>query len=554
MMTEIFRNSAENFYCNSIKYISDLRPSLSTSVLAFYRDSEPEKTDARGQSLHHLKNSKEFPKDELILEIGISTLYKPYDKKCIIINRAIEDVGMGRYNWSLFVLCGFGWFTDLLWIQQVALTLPSLSTEFGVSENRVRYTTCYMFVGLCFGSIFWGVGSDIVGRKIAFNLTLLIAGIFGIAVGAAPTWTTVCVIYFGIAFGVGGNLPVDGALFLEFLPNASGRLLTLLSIWWPMGQLVSSVSSWGFIGGNFTSDKGWRYSCYLMGSVTLIMFLAQFFLFHLLESPKLLLARGRQAEAVAVVHGMAHKNRTTTWLTEEILNELGGYPEPNQPQLLTRKEMIRSKLSAFSFKRIRPLFATKGMARNTTMLWYCWLAIGMGYPLFNGFLPQYLSKGQKATGEVVSEYTTYRNYVIISIMGIPGSILAYYTVDLPYIGRRGTMIVSTFICGIMLFLFTISFQASFQLGISAVESLFQNVMYAVLYSYTPEVFPTSIRGTGTGIASLLNRVGGLCAPIIAANVPLENPNIPIFVSGSLILSAFVAMLFLTIETRGRRML
>lgn len=147
-----------------------------------------------------------------------------------------------------------------------------------------------------------------------------------------------------------------------------------------------------------------------------------------------------------------------------------------------------------------------------------------------------------------------RNYVIISIMGIPGSILAYYTVDLPYIGRRGTMIVSTFICGIMLFLFTISFQASFQLGISAVESLFQNVMYAVLYSYTPEVFPTSIRGTGTGIASLLNRVGGLCAPIIAANVPLENPNIPIFVSGSLILSAFVAMLFLTIETRGRRML
>ena len=29
-----------------------------------------------------------------------------------IINRAIQDMGMGRYQWELFVLCGFGWFAD----------------------------------------------------------------------------------------------------------------------------------------------------------------------------------------------------------------------------------------------------------------------------------------------------------------------------------------------------------------------------------------------------------------------------------------------------------
>ncbi|POS86531.1 hypothetical protein EPUL_001606 [Erysiphe pulchra] len=411
-----------------------------------------------------------------------------------------------------------------------------------------------MFIGLSLGAIFWGVWSDIVGRKIAFNTTLLIAGIFGITVGAAPTWTLVCAIYFAMAFGIGGNLPVDGALFLEFLPNASGRLLTLLSIWWPFGQLVSSLSGWGFIGGNFARNIGWRYSCYTMGSITLVMFLARFLLFHLYESPKFLLARGRQAEAVAVVHGIAHKNKTKTWLTEDILNEIGGYPEPNQPQSLTRKEIIKSKISAFSLNRISPLFAEKEMARNTALLWYCWFSIGMGYPLFNSFLPQYLSRGQTSSGEPISEYITYRNNVITSVMGIPGSILACYTVNLPYIGRRGTMIVSTFICGIMLFLFTISNDASFQLWFSAIESFFQNVMYAVLYSYTPEVFPTSIRGTGTGIASLVNRIGGLCAPIIAANAPVENPNIPIYLSGSLILSAFVAMLFMSIETRGRQMM
>lgn len=38
------------------------------------------------------------------------------------------------------------------------------------------------------------------------------------------------------------SLPVDGALFLEFLPFASGGLLTLLSVWWPVGQLIGSLS------------------------------------------------------------------------------------------------------------------------------------------------------------------------------------------------------------------------------------------------------------------------------------------------------------------------
>lgn len=37
--------------------------------------------------------------------------------KSKLINKAIGDIGMGRYNWQLFFLCGFGWFADNLWIQ-----------------------------------------------------------------------------------------------------------------------------------------------------------------------------------------------------------------------------------------------------------------------------------------------------------------------------------------------------------------------------------------------------------------------------------------------------
>lgn len=284
------------------------------------------------------------------------------------------------------------------------------------------------------------------------------------------------------------------------------------------------------------------------------MFLARFLLFHLLESPKFLLSRGCQSEAVAVVHGMAYKNRTTTWLTESILNEIGGHPEVIQNQNLSSIDIIKRKLSSFSTERIAPLFHTKKLGITTALLWFCWLNIGLAYPLFNGFLPQYLSNGTNSSGEQVSTYETYRNYAITSVVGVPGSIIACYTVDIPYIGRRGTMTIATMLSGIFLFLFTISSNSTYQLAFSSIEAFFQNIMYGVLYAYTPEVFPAPNRGTGTGISSFLNRIGGLCAPIIAANIPNASPQAPIYVSGALLLAAFVAMIFLPIETRGREML
>jgi len=517
-------------------------------------ESGEEEGVMRTSSANYSPYTIEGLRAEVMEDVAASGHDSAYDLKSKVINKAIQDIGMGRYNWELFILCGFGWFADNLWLQGVALTLPALENEFGISETRVRYTTCALFVGLCFGASFWGIGSDIMGRRLAFNLTLLIAGVFGVAAGAAPTWVGTCGLFAALGVGVGGNLPVDGALFLEFLPTASGRHLTLLSVWWPVGQLVASLIGWGFLGSHYAPDKGWRYLVYTMGTMTFVMFLARFLLFHLFESPKFLLSRGRQAEAVAVVHGMAYKNRVRTWLTEDILNEIGGDPKVAQVDKLTTTEILKRKLSSFSTERIGPLFHTKELGMTTVLLWFSWLTIGIGYPLFNAFLPQYLSNGRNASGTQVSDFVTYRNYAITSVVGVPGSIIACYTVDIRYVGRKGTMAIATMLSGIFLFLFTISSNSTYQLAFSSVEAFFQNIMYGVLYAYTPEVFPAPNRGTGTGISSFLNRVGGLCAPVIAANIPDASPNAPIFVSGALILAAFVAMIFLPIETRGKQRL
>ncbi|EEP76871.1 conserved hypothetical protein [Uncinocarpus reesii 1704] len=457
---------------------------------------------------------------EIENDVSVSGHESAYDRKSKVINRAIQDIGMGRYQWELFALCGFGWTADNLWLQGVALTLPPLSAEFGISESHVRFTTCALFIGLCLGAVFWGTASDIIGRRLAFNMTLFLCGAFGIAAGSGPTW---------------------------------------VGVWWPIGQLIGSLVAWGFIP-NFSCEgdgpctrednMGWRYLVFTLGAITFVMFLCRFFLFHLYESPKFLLSRGRQAEAVATIHAIAYKNKAKTWLTVDILNEIGGHPdEEPTSQKLSTTEVIKRQLVKFSGTRIAPLFANKRLGITTVLLWFCWSTIGMGYPLFNAFLPQYLGNQEATPINIV-----YRNYAITSIVGVPGSIIACYTVDIPYIGRKGTMAISTCISGIILFCFTISKNPNAQLTCTCLEAFFQNIMYGVLYAYTPEVFPAPNRGTGTGIASCLNRICGLLAPIVAIYAGGNNPDAPIYTSGALFLAAFIAMCLLPIETRGKQSL
>lgn len=449
-----------------------------------------------------------------------------------------------------------------LWLQGVALTLTPIANEFNIDSDTVRYTTLALFVGLCIGASFWGIASDVIGRRLAFNSTLALAGIFGLAAGGAPNWIGVCALYAAVGLGVGGNLPVDGSLFLEFIPFESNSLLTLLSVWWPVGQLISSLLAWAFIPNFSCADTatictkadnwGWRYLVLTLGALTFAMFLCRFFLFHLYESPKFLLSRGRQAEAVAVVWGIAAHNKQTTWLTEDILNQIGGDPEIVEGQTLSTMEIIKRSLGKFSTQRIGPLFHGWRLAMTTLLLWFIWATIGMGYPLFNAFLPQYLA--QNGAGGTTPTNIVYRNYAITSIVGVPGSIIGYYTVNIKYIGRKGTMAAATAISGMFLFLFTTSTNSGTQLAFSSLEAFFQNIMYGVLYAYTPEVFPAPNRGTGTGISSFLNRVAGLCAPIVAINAASASPSAPIYAAGGLFLAAFVAMCLLPLETRGRQSL
>ena len=195
-----------------------------------------------------------------------------------------------------------------------------------------------------------------------------------------------------------------------------------------------------------------------------------------------------------------------------------------------------------------------------------WAFIGLGYPLYNAFLP-YIQATRGAKFGDGSTYLTYRNSLIIAVLGVPGALLGGVLVEVPRFGRKGTLAVSTVLTGVFLYASTTALNSESLLGWNCAFSFFSNIMYAVLYAYTPEIFPTKDRGTGNALTATANRVFGIMAvsifslgkvsfmlidpkPIIAMFANLQT-SAPVYTSGALFIAAGLLVSILPFEPQGK---
>lgn len=86
--------------------------------------------------------------------------------------------------------------------------------------------------------------ADFIGRKTAFNITLLISGVAGLVGAGAPNFVAIATFCAFIGLGTGGNQPVDSAIFLEYVPATHQYLLVMQSAMWSIGQAVAALIAW----------------------------------------------------------------------------------------------------------------------------------------------------------------------------------------------------------------------------------------------------------------------------------------------------------------------
>lgn len=407
-----------------------------------------------------------------------------------------------------------------------SLILKPLANEF--LPSRPPLFVLAQNIGLLAGAGFWGFGCDIFGRKWAFNLTLGLTAFWGLVSASAPNFAAAGVFNALWSFGVGGNLPVDSAIFLEFLPQSHQYLLTVLSLDWAVAQVVCNLIAWPLLG-NLTcaedatechrkDNMGWRYFLIAMGGLTLVMFLARFLLFKLHESPKYLIGKGRDEDAVRVVHEVARINGKTATLTIEDLRAC----EPDDYVAQTdTAAAVRRHLEKLDTSQVKTLFSTSRLAISTSLIMLLWALIGLAFPLYNAFLP-FIQASRGADFQDGSTYITYRNTLIISTLGVPGALLGGLLVELPRLGRKGTLSIFTVLTGVFLYCSTTAKNSTALLGWNCAFNFCSNVMYAVLYGYTPEIFPTPQRGTGNALAAICNRIFGIMAVSIKSIFDILN--------------------------------
>lgn len=129
-----------------------------------------------------------------------------------------------------------------MWLQAITIVGPAIQREFGV--ERIAFLTVAKYVGLTVGAAAWPLAADFIGRRPAFNITLLCSSLSALVAAGSPNFVAMCILCALIGVGCGGNHAVDSAIFLEFIPATHQHLLTVQSVFLAVGIATAALISW----------------------------------------------------------------------------------------------------------------------------------------------------------------------------------------------------------------------------------------------------------------------------------------------------------------------
>lgn len=438
--------------------------------------------------------------------------------------QALDDAPIKPAHIALLIVMAVAVTIDVMKPTALAFVAPGMAAEYGLKSPAnphghipVSWLPLTGITGTVIGSWLWGALSDRIGRRSS----ILMAGMLFVTTsicGAMPgfSWNLLMCLLMGIA--AGGMLPITFTLLAETIPaRHRGWLMVLIG-----GDIAGAYIIVSWLAGALTPTYSWRI-LWLIGLPTGLLFIA---LNHWIpESPRFLLARGRNEEADAV---MARYGAAATEIDEqeaEIGAEIarGGY------------------LSLFRRQLIGP---------TTAIIVLC---IGAGLMTY-GFTQWVPTNLQHLGYSAVNSDYVVRN---AAILGLPLTVIAAWLYGVW--GSRKTIVTISAVTGLALLGFVIegnslahhklTLSLLLVIPLSGVSSV-----VAVVSSYAAEVYPTLIRSRGAGLAAGMTKAGGvliLALTVAAATIPSIATTA--LIGAIPLLLAAIAFLWIGPETKRRRL-
>merc|ERR1711915_590198 len=172
---------------------------------------------------------------------------------------------------------------------------------------------------------------------------------------------------------------------------------------------------------------------------------------------------------------------------------------------------------------------------------------------FNWFTTAFIMYGlalswQNLTGGL------FLNFIIGTILDFPAKTLAMFLAQ--NVGRKYPYACGSTTTGIM-FLITVFiprdvYPSNWPIVVLALIGNFCTTMcFAILYMYTGELMPTTVRAAGVGSSSLVSKIGGTMSTSVASLADY-NPAIPTIIFATMAIISGAITFFLP-ETKGKKM-
>jgi putative MFS transporter len=437
--------------------------------------------------------------------------------------RALDDAPIRPAHIGLLVVMAIAVTIDVMKPTTLSFVVPGFAKEYGLKSpanpgGHVPSALLPLFgiAGTVAGSFMWGWLGDRVGRRAS----ILLAGVVFIATsicGSMPSYQLNLVMCFLMGLGVGGMLPITFALIAETIPaRHRGWLMVLIG-----GDIAGAYVITSWLSSTLVPHYTWRI-LWLLGLPTglLLILLNKW----VPESPRFLLAEGREDEARAVMErygaAVVAQAHTDLELEERVT---GGFGRLFRSPFLGPTAVVvllglGVGLVSFGFQLWIPSNLQKLGFKEVTADRILRDSALIGFPL--NFLVAWL----------YGFWSSKRTIVLLTLL-TAASLVGF--------ALAGNRVVHDRVLLYVLLVVPIW-------GISSVV--------AVLSAYSSEVYPTRVRSRGTGLAAGASKLGGvLVIALVAAAVA------PPSIAGTALIGAVpmalaaAAVLLWGIETRRRRL-
>ncbi len=413
---------------------------------------------------------------------------------------SLDDAPLNKFHTKMVIFVTGGLFVDGYILGSISIALALAGPQLHISPLWTGLIGSSALIGLFLGSAVFGWVTDLVGRQPLYVANLAVFVIGSLAQFFVGSSLALFIVRLIMGIAIGADYAIGPAYLSEFIPRKRrGALLGSLNTVWTLGFVVSIIISYAL---RHSGPDAWRW---MLAASALPAFFVLLLRIGTPESPRWLITKGRISEAKKIIH-------------QYFGDEVGIEP------LLVEHDKKTDFKQLFS-KQMRRRTAFSGL------FWFCHVA---PYFAIATFLPELLKSLRVSNA--------FSGTVGLNVLELIGSVVGLMIID--RFSRRKFVIWSFILLAIPLLilglvpitpvalvLLSFGFFALVTTGTGNIE-----------FVYPAELFPTSLRASGTGLASATSRVGAAVGTFL---LPLSLAHWGTHVT--LILAGFIMVIGLVIS-------